>query len=617
MSTFSLLGKRRFLPFFCTQFLGAFNDNLFKNTMVILLAYRAGTSEASSGLIINLAAGLFILPFFLFSSVSGQLADKYEKSQIMRIIKLAEIAIMGIGAIGFYFDNTPLLFVTLFLMGTHSAFFGPAKYSILPQHLKTDELVAGNAAVEMGTFLAILLGELAGGVLAAKKEFWLVATGIVSVAVLGYIASRFILLAPATAPDLKLNWNPFKETANLWRLARKKESVFNSILGISWFWYFGAVMLAQLPSFSKHTLGGDESVVTLLLAVFSISIGIGSVLCEKLSRGEIELGVVPLGAIGMSIFCADLYFIDYPAASNTLIGVREFISHSSSYRVVFDLTMIGIFSSLFIVPLYALIQYRSDPAARSRIIAANNVINSVFMVSSAIITMGLVLLKLNTVEILLVTALMNLAVTAYVFMLIPEFFMRFVIWAMASTIYRLRYEGREQIPREGACLVVCNHVSFIDWFIITAACRRPVRFVMDHHFYKVPGAKLFFNAAKAIPIAPAKEDAALKEKAFDDIAVQLADGQIVCIFPEGKITHTGAMNSFRPGVERILQRTPVPVYPMAINGLWGSFFSRKGGSAMSSLPRPSHREILVRCGPPLPPETKVAVMEQTVAQLLA
>ncbi len=618
MSLFSLLAKKRFGPFFGVQFMGALNDNLFKNTMVIMFAFRAA-SEAESGLVTNLAAGLFMLPFFLFSGVAGQIADKFDKSQVMRTIKAAEIGIMLIGSVGFFTGHKVLLFVTLFLMGVHSAFFGPAKYSILPQHLAEGELMTGNALVEMGTFLAILIGTLAGGLLAGHQDVHIISGAIVGVAIVGFLVALKIPAAPAVVPDLKLSWNPFSQSAVLTRIIRKKQVLFNSVLAISWFWYFGATLLAQLPNFTKHMLHGDEAVVTMLLSIFSLSIGIGSVLCAKLSRGEIELGLVPIGALGLTVFCADLAFIAYPPAGVALMGVSALLHGpyaSAGIRVMIDLGLVGVFGSLFIVPLYALIQSRADEETRSRVIAANNIYNSLFMVVSAFVAMALFKIGFTTVEVLFFTAILNLVVTAYIFMLIPEFVMRFVVWLLASTIYRLRYSGRDLVPRHGPAVIVCNHVSFIDWFVITAACRRPVHFVMDHAMFKNPFLGWAFRLSKAIPIAPAKEDAAMKEKAFELISKELRDDNLVCIFPEGKITYDGTLNPFRPGVERILAKDAVPVVPMAITGLWGSFFSRKAGKAMSTVPKPSRRRINVSIGAPMPAATKAEAMEAEVRRLL-
>lgn len=617
MSTFGLLRQRRFAPFFLVQFLGALNDNLFKNALVIMLAFKAA-SEAESGLIVNLAAGLFILPFFLFSAAAGQIGDKFEKSKLMRLLKIAEILIMLLGAVGFFVGNQALLFVTLFLMGTHSAFFGPVKYSVLPQHLREDELMDGNALVENGTFLAILLGSIAGGLLAGKGEPTLISVAVVAVALVGYLAARAVPEAAPTAPTLKLEWNPLPEFGRLWRLTRAKEAVFNSILGISWFWFFGATMLAQMPNFTRHFLHGDESVATLLLAVFSVSIGLGSLLCAKLSRGEIELGLVPIGAAGLTVFTAGLFFLKYPAPGSALETASAFVWGDRAevgVKTMALLAMIGVSGSLFIVPLYALIQSRSEPSSLSRVIAANNIYNSVFMVGSAGLTMVLFKLGFTTIDIFLYTAILNLVVCQYIFFLIPEFVMRFVIWVLASTIYRLRFSGRDNVPRHGPAVIVANHISFIDWFIVTAACRRPVRFVMDHNIFKAPVINLLARAAKAIPIAPSKEDPAAKERAFARISAELRDGQLVCIFPEGKITFDGKLNPFRPGVERMLQTDAVPVIPMALTGLWGSFFSREGGRAMGRLPKPSRRIIDVKIGRQMPAGTSATALQDEVAKL--
>jgi 1-acyl-sn-glycerol-3-phosphate acyltransferase len=618
MSTLKLMTTKRFAPFFFVQFFGAMNDNIFKNTILILLTFKV-VSEAESATLASLAGGLFILPFFLFSGVAGQIADKNEKSYLMRLVKLIEIPVMIVGAISFFISNTPLQFITLFLMGTLSAFFGPVKYSILPQHLTEEELVGGNSLVELGTFLAILIGTIAGGLLAGSQNMMAIAATIISVALASWLIAKFVPVAPAGDPGLKLNWNPFTETTKLYRLISKKEAIFNSIVGISWLWFFGAIVLSQLPIFVKHVLHADASVVTLLLAVFSISIGIGSILTEKLSRGMIELGIVPIGALGLTIFTGDLYFINYNPANDALITASQFWAAAKSganLRIIIDFMMIGIFFSMFMVPLFALIQIRSDEESRSRVIAANNIFNSVFMVVSAIAVPILISFGNGVLEILLITAILNFIVSVYIFTLIPEFFMRFVIWVLAGTIYRVSYEGRKHIPTNGSAILVCNHISFIDWFIITAGCGRPVIFVMDHQIFKIPVAGIIFKLAKAIPIAPAKEDPEAKEKAFKKVAEALADNNIVCIFPEGKITYDGNLNPFKTGVEVMLKETPVPVIPMALTGLWGSFFSREKGGAMKGLPHPSRRKIKLTISAPLPPTTTAADLEVKVKELM-
>lgn len=618
MGTFNLMKTNRFGPFFFVQFLGAMNGNIFKNTLLILITFKVA-NESESAAMASLAGGLFILPFFVFSSVAGQIADKYEKSSLMRTIKLIEIPIMLMGAVGFFMENNLLLFITLFLIGTQSAFFGPVKYSILPQHLQEHELVGGNSLVEMGTFLAILIGTIGGGLLAGSGNVAGVSGIIIVLAVLGWLCSRRVPIAPAGAPGLKLNWNPLTEMASLYRLIRKKEAIFNSILGISWLWFFGATVLTQLPVYAKHVLHANESVVTLLLAVFSLSVGVGSILTEKLSRGMIELGLVPIGALGLTIFTGDLFIINYSPNSGELISASVMLQSSvnfDAWRVLLDFTMVGVFFSMFIVPLFALIQTRSDKESSSRVIAANNIFNAVFMVGSALLVPALVGVGNSVLEVFLIVAIMNLVISLYIFTLIPEFFMRFVTWLLAGTIYRVTYEGRANIPSRGSAVLVANHISFIDWFIITAACGRPVVFVMDHRIFKIPLLGMIFKLAKAIPIAPAKEDAEGKARAFTRIAAALADDNIVCIFPEGKITFDGKMNPFKPGVETILANSPVPVIPMALDGLWGSFFSRKKGAAMKGLPKPSRRRIKLTIGQPCVPTTTAIELEEKVLALL-
>ncbi len=583
MSQFELLQRRRFAPFFWTQFLGALNDNLFKNALVILVAFGAATSAVSSDTLVNLAGGILILPFFLFSATAGQVADKLEKSRVVRAVKVLEIGIMLIAALGFTLPSVPLLFTALFLMGCHSTLFGPVKYSILPQHLREEELVGGNALIEMGTFVAILVGTILGGVLVSVPGWGpiLVSVAGVSLAVAGWLTSRGVPPAAAQAPELRIAWNPVTETWRTIGFARANRTVFLSILGISWFWFYGALFLAQFPGLGRDVLGGNEHLVTLMLAVFSVGIGLGCLLCERMAGGTIELGLVPFGSIGLTVFALDLFFATRAAAAPAgTLSVAQFLHNVHGWRLLADLVLIGVFGGFYIVPLLALVQHRSLPSHRSRIIAGNNIINAGFMVVAALLGIELRRTGLSIPTLFLLTALMNAAVGVYIYTLIPEFLMRFLIWMLVHTVYRLRQRGLEHVPAEGAAVLVCNHVSFVDPLVIAAACRRPIRFVMDHSIFRIPVLNFVFRTGHAIPIAPRKENPALMEAAFDEVERALAAGDLVCIFPEGQITRTGDLNPFRPGVERIVERSPVPVVPMALRGLWGSFFSRKDGPAM-------------------------------------
>ncbi len=583
---FDLLKERRFVPFFGVQFLGAFNDNVYKNALVIMLTFQAASmTTLSAGLLVNLCAGLFILPFFIFSATAGQLADKYEKALLTRLVKLFEIVIMLVGALGFYFLNLNLLLVALFMMGMHSTMFGPVKYAYLPQHLRKHELVGGNGLIDAGTFIAILLGTILGGTLIGIQPsgaMWVSGSAIV-IAVLGYWVSRGVPVSPAPSPDLKVNWNAFTETwANL-QFLRTNRTVFLSILGISWFWFYGAMFLSQFPNYTKAVLGGGEHVVTLLLAVFSVGIGLGSLLCEKLSGHKIEIGLVPFGSIGLTLFAVDLFFASPVTHSATPLGAMAFLQQPGSWRVLFDLALIGIFGGFYIVPLYALIQSRSEPGHQSRIIAGNNIVNAFFMVLAAGVAVLGLSFGMTIPQLFLLTAVLNALVAVYIYTLVPEFLMRFLVWLLIHSIYQLDKQGLENIPEEGAAMLVANHPTFIDALVIAAACRRPTRYVMDHKRFQTPLLNFIFKATRSIPIAPAKEDPAMLERAYDEIAKGLEAGDLICIFPEGRVTSHGEINPFRGGIKRIIDRTPVPVVPIALRGLWGSFFGRQGGALITRV----------------------------------
>ncbi|CAG8867373.1 Lysophospholipid transporter LplT [Pseudomonas fluorescens] len=576
-SQFTLLGKRRFLPFFITQSLGAFNDNLFKQSLILAILYKLSL-EGDRSIWVNLCALLFILPFFLFSALAGQFGEKFAKDALIRVIKLAEIVIMAIGAVGFVSNHLELMLLALFAMGTHSALFGPVKYSILPQALREQELVGGNGLVEMGTFLAILAGTIGAGVMMSSTHHApIVAMAVVGVAMLGYLASRWIPRVAATAPGMKLNWNIFTQTCATLRLGLgQTPAVSRSIVGNSWFWFVGAIYLTQIPAYAKDWLHGDETVVTLVLTLFSVGIAVGSLLCERLSGRKVEIGLVPFGSFGLTVFgllwwwhSGDVEAAAMPHDWLALLGMAQ------AWWILGAIVGLGVFGGFYIVPLYALIQARTAQDQRARVIAANNILNALFMVVSAIVTIVLLsVAELSIPQLFLVVSLLNIAVNAYIFRIVPEFTMRFMIWLLSHSMYRVAHRGLERIPDEGAALLVCNHVSFVDALLIAGAVRRPIRFVMYYKIYRLPVLNFVFRTAGAIPIAGRSEDAAAYEQAFERIAASLATGELVCIFPEGKLSTDGEIDVFKSGVKRILAETPVPVIPLALQGLWGSFFSR-------------------------------------------
>ncbi|WP_412497782.1 MFS transporter [Vibrio furnissii] len=612
----SLLTQRRFLPYFITQFFGAFNDNIFKNVLLLLVAFAgSGALPISSDLFINLAAGLFILPFFLFSASAGVLADKYEKSWFIRRVKLLEIAIMCIGAIGFITESYSVLLLILFLMGTQSAFFGPVKYALLPQQLKSNELVPGNALVETGTFLAILLGTLGAGMIAsADNARHIAAAAVILFALCGYWASRSIPEAPASAPDLTFRWRPISQTRHTLAIARSDRIIFQSMMAISWFWFLGAAYLTQFPNFTKVFLNGTESSVSFLLALFSVGIALGSLACDKLSNHRIDVGIVPLGSFGISIF-GYLMATSIPDELPIFSQFSEFAAYQPLWPLFAYLLLLGASGGVFIVPLYALMQQRAKETERAQVIAALNIYNSLFMVCSAILgIICLTLLDLTIPHLFVLLSVMNLLLAAYLFLQVPIFVVRFLVWALTHTIYRVRHKNLSKLPEHGGALIVCNHVSYMDALLLSGACPRLIRFVMEEDYANLPVLRRFLKRAGVIPIS-ANSRTSIR-RAFAEVEQALQDGHLVCIFPEGRLTADGNMNEFMRGIDIILRRSPVPVIPMAIKGLWGSFFSRYHGRACKGLPRRFWSHVEIEAGDAvMAGEATTELMHEKVATL--
>lgn len=602
-SQFSLLRERRFLPFFLTQGLGAFNDNVYRAVLVILATYQASSwTTLDPVLVTNLAGGLFILPFLLFSGLAGQLSDRYDKVVVMRIVKAAEIGIMLLAGVGLALHALPVLLLAIFLLGTHSTFFAPAKYAYLPQVLAEHELIAGNALLEAATFLMILLGMMAGGLLMADGDPRAAIVALVATAIAGCIASGSIPRLVPTDPGLLIDANPWRSTWSSLRAARARHSVFQALLGNSWFWFVGAAITAQLPIYVQRTIGGDEGVFTLFLMVFSFGVGAGSLLCHRLSAGQIEIGLVPLGSIGLTVF-ALLFATQAPVApGDGLLGAREFLRQDGALRQLLWLALFGLSGGLFAVPLYAMIQQRTAAPMMSRVLSANNVLNALFMVAAALFSAFALSMGLSVAQLIVVLAVMNAAVALYIYAQVPEFLLRLLAWLLIRGIYRLRVTGIERIPATGPALLICNHVSFVDPIAISAACRRPIRFIMDHGIFRIPVMSVVFRGMKAIPVAPQREQPEVYERAFQTAAAELRAGHLVCIFPEGGLTADGELREFRAGMLRILRDTPVPVVPMALSGLWGSMFSRAHRQVWRRLPRRLLARLDLRIGAAIPPE---------------
>ena len=609
---FSLLGQRRFAPFFITQFLGALNDNVFRNGLLMLVTFQGvvvlGMNHSQ---LANVASLLFILPFFLLSAIAGQLSDKYEKSLLMRRVKQLEIGLMLIAATGLLTESYPLLLLVLFLMGCQSTLFGPVKYAYLPQQLTAGELVGGNALVEAGTYVAIILGLIVGGTAVAidSLEKSLLAALLVGFAVFGYLASQRVPTTRAVDPELKINWNAWKETWRIVGFAREDRTVFHSIMGISWFWFFGTMMTVQVPAYTLDILNGNEAIAITLLVAFAVGVGIGSLLCERMSGHRIELGLVPFGSIGLSLFAIDLYFAQPVGSIIPVTSVAEFLALPGSWRVLLDLAMLGAFAGFYSVPLYALVQLRSKRQHLSRIIAANNIINTIFMVAAALLAIALLNLGFSIPELFLVLAALNALVAIYIYSLLPEFLMRFLAWILINVFYRIRPTGLENVPTKGPAIVVCNHVSYMDPILLAGSIKRPMRFVMYYRIFQIPLLRFFFEHLRAIPIAGAMEDEQLMNEAFERVDEELAAGNIVCIFPEGAITRDGEIQRFRPGIEKIIARRQVPVVPVALGRLWGSWFSRRKGGGIRKVPGRLFARVRITVG------DAVAARDVTAARL--
>lgn len=583
-SQFGLLKLKRFLPLFVTQFLGAFNDNLYKAGLVALFTFTVLVAENHEDIYVIVAQGLLSLPFFLFSATAGTLADYYEKSRLISYVKFGELIIAFLIALTFWSKQPLLMLGVLFLLGTQSAFFGPLKFSILPQHLDNTEIVGGNGVVEMGTFVAILLGTIMGTQLVGTEQERDVAyvmpmaltVLIVVVAVIGLVSSFYIPRARSYLQD-KPCWNPVKVTGRLLKIAGERRSVMRSILGVAWFWSLGAVYLAQFPNLTEDYLYGTKSVFTLLLSIITISIALGSLTCEKLSRRHVEMGLVPIGAFFISIVGIDLFFALNSIPEMAPRTVLEFLQTPSSYRVIVEMICIGFFMGVYVVPLQTLIQVRTPVDRRARVVAANNVMNALLVVCGALWSLiWLKVFRWDIPSLFLFMSLFNAVVSIYIFLQVPEFTMRFVVWMLSHSLYRVDHEGIDLVPEKGGALMVCNHVSYIDALVLAGAVRRPIRFVMAKDVYDIPFLNYLFRACRTIPIAPKSKDPETYDRAFADIEHALEEGDLLCIFPEGRLTPDGDVGEFKSGIMKVLETTPVPVIPAALKGLWGSKFTHQG-----------------------------------------
>lgn len=582
-SQYALLGTRRFLPLFLTQTLGAFNDNVFKNALVILITYSLASKQGlNAQLMVTAAAGIFILPFFLFSATAGQLSDKYDKARLIRMIKVAEVVLMVGAAVGFYLQSVGFLMIMLFLMGTQSTFFGPLKYAILPDHLHKDELIGGNGLIEAATFLAILLGTVVGGIfILSKGGVHIISSFILVVAVVGWYSSRFIPATEPAQPRLRVNPNFLTETWKIIRYTAGYRDIFLSILAISWFWLVGATFLAQVPTFGKDVLGGNQDVVTLLLLVFSVGIGIGSLLCNRMLKGVVNATYVPFGALGITVFAVDLYFASsqaQPVAGAALIGAGEFLGTFDGWRIIADILLLAIAGGIYVVPLNAIVQERSDEEHRSRNIAAVNIINSLFMVISAIGTAAMLAAGFSVPEVFLTVAIINAGVAFYITRLLPGALARsFVSWLL-EILFRVEVDGLKHYHEAGdKVLIVANHQSYLDPLLIAAYIPDNLTFAVNTYIARNRLVRFFLSMAKTFPLDPANP------LSTRELIKSIREHEKVVLFPEGRITVTGSLMKVYEGAGMVADRSGATILPVRIDGAQHSPFSHLKGKVRISL----------------------------------
>ena len=580
----SLFRSSGFLPLFIVQFGGALNDNLFKSAILILIAFQLTDAASQAGVINNLAALLFILPYFFLSPLAGQLADRYHKAAMMQKNKVAEILI-ALAAAGALFSQSiaSMLFV-LFLLGAQSSMFGPNKYAILPQLLRGKSLIAANALIASGTFIAILTGTLLGGVLAQQSSAWMwVGSACLMTAVIGYLAARQLPETEIGEPDLKLDWNLYRQTKLLIGMARHNRHTWAAIIGVSWFWFTGVAYLTQIPTIVRYIGGGDESVVTLLLALFILGIGFGCAYSTYVSDETPEIGLSPIAIALAGLVGLNLAFIENSPSFEILANAQDFLQGRNGPNILLDIFLIGFLGGAFVLPLYTELQQTTRSVNRARIISINNVLNAFFMVISsliALLVLGLFKLELSTY--LGIVAGLNIVFALYLHAKVAMRTWRFLAEIGSRLVYRIDAVQIDKLPLEGSALIVCNHVSYADPIIIFGASKRPIRFLMDKKIRETRGFYTVLKQARTLGICSPLADRQAYEYAIEQAVQSLKNGELVFIFPEGRLTEDGEIGHFHRGVEKLIEGHPAPVIPMAIQGLWGSFFSHKNGFAFGS-----------------------------------
>lgn len=573
-----LFRDMRFMPIFIVQFCGCLNDNIMKNALIMLITYKLSNQLSEWSYLLVLGANtIFVIPFVIFASLAGQIADRYERSTIVKIIKLFELFIVIFAAYGFQGNNLTILFLSIFFMGIHSTFFGPIKYSVLPDHLQKDELLGANGFVEAGTFFSILLGTIIGAYYTINSSLIIVIMAIITI--IGLMSAHFIPKSGNSNPKIKINFNLIHETIELIKYSQTKKQVYLAILGISWFWFISAAIIAQIPSLAKETFGADENVANLFLATFSIGVGVGSFWCSKIFENEITTKYVFLAAIGISIFGIDLFFasrigrIHYEPEQ--LKSILIFLSKKHNWRIIIDLFFISAIGGLYIVPLFAVLQYFSSPAHRSRIIAVNNLINSLFMAGSTIILSLLFYLEYSIPFVILFISVLNIVVAYYIYELTPE--VKIIPFRVAKALFRFIFDLMYKVEVKGIdnfhkagkrSVIIANHISYIDPPLLAAYLPEEMTFAINSTVAKASWVRPFLKLNKTLPVDTTSAIA------IKTLIREVQQNRKIAIFPEGRISITGSLMKVYEGPGMIAEKSGATILPVRINGTQFTHFSK-------------------------------------------
>lgn len=615
-----LFKERRFLPIFIVQFCGCLNDSILKNALIILIAFKlAGTMHEHAQNLILLANAIFMLPFIVFASLAGQLADKYERTTLIKYIKLFEILIILIAAHGFYTNNLITIFSCIGLMGIHSTFFGPIKYSVLPDHMAKGELLSANGYVEAGTFISILIGTIIGGFY--NSHGYLIIIGALIAAVIGFVASYFVPKSGNSNLDIKINYNLVRENYGILKYAHSKKHVFLSILGISWFWFIGAAILAQIPALTRDVLKADEGVANLFLAIFSIGVGVGSLSASKLFKNEITAKYVFLASLGISLFGIDLFFETRKAALSyepeQLRNILVYLSKFHNWRILIDLFFLATISGLYIVPLFAVMQHFSLPSFRSRIIAANNLMNSLFMVASTLILSILFYLNFTIPSAILFISLINIIVAFYIYKLLPDAkivpiqLLKIIIKAVFNKMYRVEVKNIDNFYKAGEkVVIIANHLSYLDSALLSLYLPEDLTFAINTTVAKSWWVRPFLKIVKTFPVDSSN---AMSVKTLIN---EVKRNRKIAIFPEGRMSLTGSLMKIYEGPGMIADRAKAVILPIRIDGTQFTHFSK----LKNILGRKLFPKVTISILPPvkftLPDEMDNRLRRKNISQIL-